>query len=96
MFRQLSRICAVCAVLSALLLSAPPAYAGPQAFQGSDDRYWGLEDWIDALRLWLQEAMGEDQDEPETPMQVVTAGLGGPTGPCIDPQGGTSRAYCLE
>ena len=96
MFRKLSRICAVFVVFSALLLAAPAAYAVPQAFQGSDDGSWDLGDWIDALRVWLQETLGEDQEEPETRVQVVTAGMGGPTGPCIDPQGGTNRISCLE
>jgi hypothetical protein len=96
MFRKLSRICAVFIVLSALLLATPAAHAGPQVFQRLDDSSWDLGGWIDALRLWLQDTLGKDQGAPETRMEVVTGDMGGPTGPCIDPQGGTNSASCLE
>lgn len=93
MIRTLARVTLAAAVSLTLLFSvAAPVAASAFEAQAEDPAVAGGS-WIEAVLAWLGEIF-DANSEPGQPMESLSAGLGGPTGPCIDPQGGESRIFC--
>lgn len=91
MIRTLARVTLAAAVSLTLLFSvASPVDAGVFEAQAEDPA--ALEgSWVQAVLAWLDELLYAGS-EPGQPMESLSAGAGGPTGPCIDPLGGGGRA----
>jgi hypothetical protein len=91
MFRTRARVSLAAVVALTVLFSlASPVYAGGFDAQAEDPAVAG-GNWFQAVLTWLGELFAPEA-EPGQPMDHLTAGAGGPTGPCIDPLGGGGRA----
>lgn len=85
---------AAAVALTVLFSLASPGYAGVFDAQVEDPAVTE-SNWFQAVLTWLGELF-HPEAEPGQPMDHLTAGAGGPTGPCIDPLGGTraDTAFC--
>jgi hypothetical protein len=93
MIRTLARVTLAAVVSLTLLFSAAsPVEAGIFETQAEDPAVVG-GNWAEAMLAWLHEILYAGS-EPGQPMESLSAGAGGPTGPCIDPQGGEARVFC--
>ncbi len=93
MIRTLARVTLAAAVALTLLFSAAsPVDAGVFEAQAEDPAVLG-GNWFEAVLAWLGEVLHAGS-EPGQPVESLSAGAGGPTGPCIDPQGGDIRIFC--
>ena len=94
MFRALTRFgCTVAMALALLLSGAPSVHATELDLQAPGQTSW-VGDWLDEVFDAVRSLFYPGEGEPGSPIESATSNLGGPTGPCIDPQGGWTENSC--
>jgi hypothetical protein len=94
MIRALARLGFTAAAAMTLLLSSVHAADA----RGLDLQTQGtasvVESWFEGALDWLDRLFSPGDEAPGSPIESATGNLGGPTGPCIDPQGTGIELSC--
>ncbi|HEX2644791.1 MAG TPA: hypothetical protein VHU81_17470 [Thermoanaerobaculia bacterium] len=94
MIRAFARVGFTAATALTLLMSSVP----PADARGLDLQAQGpaalVENWLGEALDWLDRLFSPGEEAPGSPVESATADLGGPTGPCIDPQGSWIESSC--
>lgn len=77
-----------------LLLSSPPSISAMELDLEAPGQNSWVTSWFDELVDAVRRLFSLEAGEPASPVESATSGLGGPTGPCIDPQGGMLDTAC--
>lgn len=95
MIRALARVGFTTAVALTLLMSSVHG-ADARGFDDlqTQDTASLVERWFGEALDWLDRLFSPGDESPGAPIESATGNLGGPTGPCIDPQGGYIDTGC--